>query len=117
MHIGDDIQLVVLKSKGGRIQLGFDTPAAGGGPPGIYHHGTYRTLRIPSLSLLYHHKGVLCLLLQGKSRAEVLDQCYCPGRPFLKRVSSLMDQVSGNCSVNDTQNLPHCLGMSSEQLL
>ena len=47
---------------------------------------------------------------------KTLNQCYAPGRAILKRISSFVDQMGGDCAINDTQNLAHGLGMGSEQV-
>ena len=47
---------------------------------------------------------------------KTLNQCYAPGRAILKRISSFVDQMGGDCAINDTQNLAHGLGMGSGQV-
>ncbi len=56
------------------------------------------------------------MYIEVESRAKALDQCYCTSRPALESVSSFVDQMCRNCAVNDTQNLPHGLGVGGKQV-
>ncbi len=47
---------------------------------------------------------------------KTLNQCCGPGRAILKRISSFVDQMGGDCAVNDTQNLADGLGMGRKSV-
>ena len=61
-------------------------------------------------------KQVEKMYIEVESIAEALDQGYCISGPVLHPVSSFVDQMCRNCTLNDVQHLAHCRVMCGEQV-